>query len=63
MNTEDLHIFNDLWAEISNDHTIPQSLIQYLERDWVPIPHMWAKMAHKNRSIFEEGDTNMLIEA
>ena len=24
---------------------------------------MWSKVVRKNRSIFEEGDTNMLIEA
>jgi hypothetical protein len=31
--------------------------------EWVPSPHMWSKIAQKNQFIFEEGDTNMLIEA
>ena len=61
--TEDLAEFHRLWEEISNDPSVPQSIVRYLAAEWMPVLHMWSKVMRKNRSIFEEGDTNMLIEA
>jgi hypothetical protein len=63
VNTEDLSEFFTLWDEISSDPSVPQSVVQYLTTEWMQAPHMWSTVARKNRSIFEEGDTNMLIEA
>ena len=63
VNTNDLSKFLTLWDEISSDPSVPQSVVWYLTTEWMQVPHMWLKVAQKNRSIFEEGDTNMLIEA
>ena len=61
--TEELAEFYQLWDEISSDPSVPQSVVQYLTIEWMPVVHMWSKVVRKNRSIFEEGDMNMLIEA
>jgi hypothetical protein len=61
--TEDLAEFYRLWDEISSDPSVPQSVVQYLTVEWMPVLHMWSRVMRKNRHIFEEGDTNMLIEA
>ncbi|KAI0246055.1 hypothetical protein BJV78DRAFT_1089978, partial [Lactifluus subvellereus] len=41
----------------------PESVVKYLTIEWMQMSHMWSNVVRKNRSIFEEGDTNMLIEA
>ncbi|KAH8980321.1 hypothetical protein EDB92DRAFT_1777684, partial [Lactarius akahatsu] len=41
----------------------PQSLIDYLEVNWMPVVPLWSGASRQNRTIFQEGDTNMLIEA
>ncbi|KAH9991228.1 hypothetical protein BJV77DRAFT_915755, partial [Russula vinacea] len=41
----------------------PRSLVKYLATRWMPEVYMWSKTVRKERSIYEEGDTNMLIEA
>ncbi|KAF8270563.1 hypothetical protein EI94DRAFT_1422579, partial [Lactarius quietus] len=41
----------------------PQSLVKYIQTEWIPVTEMWSKVSRQNRHIFEEGDTNMLIEA
>jgi hypothetical protein len=61
--TEDLAEFHRIWDEISNDPSVPKSVVEYLTVEWVPVLHMWSRVVRTNRSIFEEGDTNMLIEA
>jgi MULE transposase domain len=61
--TDNLAEFHHLWDEISNDSLVPQSFIQYLAQEWVQVSHLWSRVVRKNRSIFEEGDTNMLIKA
>ena len=55
--------FSKIWEEISTDPLVPPSLIQYLKTEWLPVSEMWSNISRKNRHIFEEGDTNMLIEA
>src|SRR5712691_7483871 len=61
--TEDLAKFHNIWDEISTDPSVPRSVVDYLAAEWLPVMHMWSKISRKNRSIFEEGNTNMLIEA
>jgi MULE transposase domain len=63
VNTDNLAEFYRLWGLISSDPSIPQSVVQYLTVEWLKVPHLWSKVARKGRNIFEEGDTNMLIEA
>jgi len=61
--TDDLAMFYNLWDEISSDPSAPQSVIKYLQTEWLPVLHMWSGTERRNRSIFEEGNTNMLIES
>jgi hypothetical protein len=61
--SDDLTEFNRLKDEIFNDPSTPQSFINYLIEKWMKITHLWSRVDRKGRSIFEEGDTNMLIEA
>jgi hypothetical protein len=61
--TTDQIEFARLWVEICSDPTAPQSFIMYMKSQWLPITPKWSKVLRKGRSIYEEGDTNMLIEA
>ena len=61
--TEDLATFYRLWDDISTDPSVPQTFVQYMALSWMPLSHTWSKVVRKNRSIYLEGDTNMLIEA
>lgn len=61
--TEDLVEYLKIWVDISTDASVPVSFCKYLSNEWVKVPHLWSRLFRKNRTIFEEGDTNMLIEA
>ena len=61
--TPDQSQFDSWWEEMQADPAAPQSFIDYLKKNWMPIASLWAGSAQKNRTIFQEGDTNMLIEA
>ena len=61
--TEDTAMFFNIWDEISSDPSVPESVVKYLQTEWLPVLHMWSRISRKDRSIFEEGNTNMLIEA
>jgi MarR-like DNA-binding transcriptional regulator SgrR of sgrS sRNA len=61
--TEDLATFYRLWDDISTDPSVPQTFVQYMALSWMPLSHTWSRVVWKNRSIYLEGDTNMLIEA
>jgi hypothetical protein len=61
--TDNQAVFDHLWCEICTDPSVPPSVIKYLNDVWMQRPHMWSKVFWKDRSIFEERDTNMLIEA
>ena len=61
--TDNQAIFDTLWSEICTDPLVPPSVVKYLNDFWMKRPYMWSKVFRKNLSIFEEGDTNMLIEA
>jgi hypothetical protein len=54
--------FSRIWEEISSDPLVPPSVIQYMKTEWIPVTEMWSRVSRQNRHIFEEGDTNMLIE-
>ncbi|KAF7372423.1 SWIM-type domain-containing protein [Mycena venus] len=55
--------FDATWTKIRS--MAPQGFIQYLERYWMPehVVRMWSAVFRTGRSIFEDCDTNMLIEA
>jgi hypothetical protein len=55
--------FSKIWEEVSTDPLAPQSLMQYLKTEWLPVCERWSKVSRQNWHIFEEGDTNMFIEA
>ena len=61
--TTDQIEFAKLWAEISGDPSAPQSFIAYLKAQWLPVTPKWSRVLRKGQSIYEQGDTNMLIEA
>ena len=50
------------WAYIESDTSVPNSVAQYIARDWLSHKEMWSAMSRQNRIIFEKGDTNMLLE-
>ena len=55
--------FNTYWTQIQDDPEVPKSVSQYITREWLPHKEMWSMVSRQNRTIFEEGDTNMLLEA
>jgi hypothetical protein len=55
--------FAKLWVEILSDPSVPQSFVQYMKSEWLLEAKMWSLVLRKNRSILEEGDTNMLLKA
>ena len=61
--TKDSDEFDKIWTEIASNQSVPQSLIDYFNKDWIPHKHMWSLSYRNECSILEEGDTNMLIEA
>ena len=61
--TEDHAAFKAIWKEISTDPKVPKSFVEYLEANWMSNSDMWTVSTRSERSILEEGDTNMLIKA
>jgi len=55
--------FDSLWEEMQADPTVPHSFVGYLKVNWMPIVPLWSGTARQGRTIFQEGDTNMLIES
>lgn len=55
--------FDERWAKIQE--IAPRAFVQYLETNWMSdtIVRMWSAVYRVGRSIFEDCDTNMLIEA
>jgi hypothetical protein len=60
--TTDDNEFNACWTQIQGDTEVPKSIAKYIVWDWLPQKDMWSAMSHQNHTIFEEGDTNMLLE-
>jgi len=61
--TPDQLKFDSWWEEMQTDPSVPQSFIDYLKVNWMPIVPLWSGASRQHRTIFQEGDTNMLIEA
>ncbi len=61
--TTDQYEFDAWWEDIQNDKSVPQSLAEYLAQEWIPVKEMWSTVFRQDRTIFEEGNTNMLLEA
>ena len=61
--TSDQILFDQIWQELQTDALVPQSLVDYLKVNWMGIVPLWSGIHRKNRPIFQEGDTNMLIES
>ncbi|KAF7372258.1 SWIM-type domain-containing protein [Mycena venus] len=55
--------FDATWIKIKS--MAPQGFIEYLNRYWMPehVVKMWSAVFRSERSIFENCDTNMLIQA
>jgi hypothetical protein len=63
VHTTDEAQFDAWWEQMRTSTKYPDTVIKYLARDWVPCRDMWSAIFRKNRTIFEEGDTNMLLES
>ena len=61
--TSDQSRFDSLWDWIQTDPSVPCSFADYLKNNWMSIVSLWAGVSWKNQTIFQEGDTNMLIES
>ena len=61
VNTEDLAKFFNPHDYIFTDPSVPSSVVLYMTK-WMKVPYMWSKVVRKKRSIYHEGDTNMLLE-
>jgi hypothetical protein len=61
--TPDQSRFNSVWEWIKTDPSVPLSFVDYLKVNWMGIVPLWAGISRQNRTIFQESDTNMLIEA
>ena len=61
--TSDQLKFDAIWEWLQTDPSVPRSLIDYLKINWMTIVPLWSGTMRKERTIFQEGDTNMLIEA
>jgi hypothetical protein len=59
----DDHEFNVYWTQIQEDTKVPKSMAKYIAWEWLPHKDMWSAISHQNCSIFEEGNTNMLLES
>ena len=61
--TSDQIKFDQMWQELQTNDSVPQSLVDYLKVNWMGIETLWSGIHKKNWPIFQEGDTNMLIES
>ena len=61
--TLDQSKFDLIWEWLQTDPSVLLSLSDYLKIDWMTIVPLWSGTMRKERTIFQEGDTNMLIEA
>src|SRR6266404_3181999 len=61
--TSDQSRFDSLWEWIQTNPSVPQSFVDYLKVNWMSVVSLWSGISQKNQMIFQEGDTNMLIES
>ena len=54
--------FDSCWKNIQS--LAPGSFIEYIDIYWLPdhVKKLWSGIYHRNHTIFELGDTNMLVE-
>ena len=55
--------FNTCWTQIQENTEFSKSIADYITQEWLSHKEMWSTVSCQNCSIFEEGDTNMLLEA
>lgn len=60
--TSDLAEFFAIWEKIQSDPAFPETFITYFSKKWMPVVYMWSPVTWKSRGIYEESDTNMLLE-
>jgi hypothetical protein len=58
---EDKVEFEATWTKIQS--IAPPSVVEYLETYYIPTQSLWSAVYRRGRSVFTEGDTNMLVEA
>jgi len=46
--TEDLVMFFNIWDEILSNPSAPQSIVKYLQTEWLPVLHMWSGTARRD---------------
>lgn len=61
--TSDQTQFDSVWQEMQTDTSVPQSLVDYLKVNWMGVIPLWSGIHRQNWTIFQESDTNMLLEA
>jgi transposase-like protein len=61
--TPDQTKFDSIWEWLQTDRSVPQSLTEYLRHQWMSVVPLWSGTMRQKRTIFQEGDTNMLIES
>lgn len=61
--TSDQSEFDSIWEWLQTDSSVPQSLVDYLETNWMDIVPLWSGTLRQQRTIYQDGDTNMLIES
>ena len=55
--------FDAWWEEMQANPSVPQSFVDYLKVNWIPIIPLWSGSSRQGQTIFQESDTNMLIES
>ncbi len=55
--------FDAWWEEMQANPSVPQSFVDYLKVNWIPIIPLWSGSLRQGWTIFQESDTNMLIES
>ena len=61
--TPDQTKFDSIWEWLQTDPSVPISLIDYLRTQWMSIVPLWSGTMRQDRTIYQEGNTNMLIES
>ncbi|KAH8982581.1 hypothetical protein EDB92DRAFT_1804429, partial [Lactarius akahatsu] len=62
--TSNQSTFDSVWEWIQTQpaEVVPPSFVDYLKTNWMNIVPLWAGILRLHQMIFQEGDTNMLIE-
>jgi hypothetical protein len=52
-----------IYGLLGTQQHAPESVISYLVKTWMVDKELWSGVFRQDRTIFELGDTNMLVEA